>query len=168
MWIRSYSISTLHWSTMCLLQMRSSQVVRAIDCQCNICNGPGFDPSIRRHSGVCGAADEAVLNTVCKKNLKNVLCVQGDGKVCSAILPQSRWNFLPYLQGIIPCSWEVAFFPYHLKLLSRAMEDLDVIFPQSGSFYFTLSVREYSMWVRSPFSLHITLVTVQSNGRVSM
>ncbi len=44
--------------------MRSSLVVRASDCQCTSCNGPGFDPSIRRHSGFWGAADEAVLNTV--------------------------------------------------------------------------------------------------------
>ncbi len=42
--------------------MRSSLVVRASDCQCTSCNGPGFDPSIRRHSGIWGAADEAVLN----------------------------------------------------------------------------------------------------------
>ncbi len=34
------------------------------------CNGPGFDPSIRRHSGIWGAADEAVLNIVRKKKLK--------------------------------------------------------------------------------------------------
>ncbi len=46
--------------------MRSSLVVRASDCQCTSCNGPGFDPSIRRHSGIWGAADEAVLNTVQK------------------------------------------------------------------------------------------------------
>ncbi len=48
-------------------RMRSSLVVRASDCQCTRCNGPGFDPSIRRHSGIWGAADEAVLNTVRKK-----------------------------------------------------------------------------------------------------
>ncbi len=47
--------------------MRSSLVVRASDCQCTSCNGPGFDPSIRRHSGIWGAADEAVLNIVRKK-----------------------------------------------------------------------------------------------------
>jgi hypothetical protein len=29
--------------------------------------GPGFDPSIRRHSGIWRAADEAVLNIVQKK-----------------------------------------------------------------------------------------------------
>jgi hypothetical protein len=34
------------------LWMRSSLVVRASDCQCTCCNGPGFDPSIRRHSGI--------------------------------------------------------------------------------------------------------------------
>ncbi len=44
------------------LRMRSSLVVRACDCQCTSCNGPGFDSSIRRHSGIRGAADEAVLN----------------------------------------------------------------------------------------------------------
>ncbi len=53
-----------------LLRMRSSLVVRASDCQCTSCNGPGFDPSIRRHSGILGAADEAVLNIV-QKNRKN-------------------------------------------------------------------------------------------------
>ncbi len=42
-------------------------MVRASDCQCTSCNGPGFDPSIRGHSGNLGAADEAVLNTVRKK-----------------------------------------------------------------------------------------------------
>jgi hypothetical protein len=45
------------------MRMRSSQVVRASDCQCTSCNSPGFDPSIRRHSGIWGAADETVLNT---------------------------------------------------------------------------------------------------------
>ena len=61
-----------------LQRMRSSRVVRASDCQCNNCNGPGFDPSIRRHSGIRVAADEAVLNTVGKKhppeNIKNMCC----------------------------------------------------------------------------------------------
>ena len=47
-----------------LVRMRSSLVVRASDCQCTSCNGPGFDTSIRRHSGIWGAADEAVLNIV--------------------------------------------------------------------------------------------------------
>ncbi len=52
--------------------MRSSLVVRASDCQCTSCNGPGFDPSIRRHSGIWGAADETVLNIVRKKNYFNL------------------------------------------------------------------------------------------------
>ncbi len=52
-------------------QMRSSLVVRASDCQCTCCNGPGFDPSIRRHSGIWGAADEAVLNIVRTKKKKS-------------------------------------------------------------------------------------------------
>ncbi len=50
-----------------LVRIRSSLVVRASDCQCTSCNGHGFDPSIRRHSGIWGAADEAVLNIVGKK-----------------------------------------------------------------------------------------------------
>ncbi len=51
--------------------MRSSLVFRASDCQCTSCNGPGFDPSIRRHSGIWGAADKAVLNIVRKKKKKS-------------------------------------------------------------------------------------------------
>ncbi len=31
-------------------RMRSSLVVGVPDCKCTSCNGPGFDPSIRRHS----------------------------------------------------------------------------------------------------------------------
>jgi hypothetical protein len=53
------------------MRMRSSLVVRASDCQCTSCNGPGFDPSICRHSGIWGAADEAVLNIVRKKEKKS-------------------------------------------------------------------------------------------------
>ena len=48
-------------------RIRSSLVNRASDCQCTSCNSPGFDPSIRRHSGIWGAADEGVLNIVRKK-----------------------------------------------------------------------------------------------------
>jgi hypothetical protein len=52
--------------------MRSSLLVRASDCQCRSRNSPWFDPSILRHSGICGAADEAVFNIVHrKKNQKN-------------------------------------------------------------------------------------------------
>jgi hypothetical protein len=54
-----------------LVRMRSSLVVRASDCQCTSCNGPGFDPSIRRHSGIWGAADETVLNIVQTKRKKS-------------------------------------------------------------------------------------------------
>ncbi len=55
----------------CTKQMRSSLVVRASDRQCTSCNGPGFDPSIRRHSGILGAADEAELNMEGKKEKKS-------------------------------------------------------------------------------------------------
>ncbi len=53
--------------------MRSSIVVRASDCQCTSCNGHWFDSSIRRHSGIWGAADEAVLDIVRKKYLAPIL-----------------------------------------------------------------------------------------------
>ncbi len=46
--------------------MTTSRAVRASGCQCQSCNSPGFDPSILRHSGICGAADEAVLSNVYK------------------------------------------------------------------------------------------------------
>ncbi len=48
-------------------RMRSSRVVRACGRQSRSRNSPGFDPSILRHSGISGAADEAMLN---KKNWK--------------------------------------------------------------------------------------------------
>ncbi len=54
-----------------ICRMRSSLVVRASDCKCTSCNGPGFDPSIRRHSGIWGAADEAVLNMLWQKIKKS-------------------------------------------------------------------------------------------------
>ncbi len=69
-------------------RMRSNLVVRASDCQCTSCNGPGFDPSIRRRSGIWGAADEAVLNTVRKKQknkkkyLKKRVSYIEWGKIC--------------------------------------------------------------------------------------
>jgi hypothetical protein len=47
--------------------MRFSRVVRASDSQCRSRNCPGFDLSILRHSGIRGAADDTVLNTVHKK-----------------------------------------------------------------------------------------------------
>jgi len=35
-----------------LVRMRSSLVDRESDCQCTNYNGPGFDPSLRRHSEI--------------------------------------------------------------------------------------------------------------------
>ncbi len=52
------------------VRTRSSLMVRASDCQCTSCNGPGFDPSFRRHSGIWGVAEEAVLDIVWKKDIK--------------------------------------------------------------------------------------------------
>jgi hypothetical protein len=49
-----------HYMRSSLTWIRSSLVVRASEC--TSCNDPGFDPSIRRHRGIWGAADETVLN----------------------------------------------------------------------------------------------------------
>jgi hypothetical protein len=46
--------------------LRSYRVVRAFNCQCQSRISPAFDPSILRHSGICGVADEAVFNNVGK------------------------------------------------------------------------------------------------------
>jgi hypothetical protein len=59
-WIRSNRV----W-------IRSSRVIRAPGCQCQSCHSPGFGPSILRHTGISGAADEAVLNNVHKKEKKS-------------------------------------------------------------------------------------------------
>ncbi len=52
--------------------VRSSKVVRASDWQCRSRNIPGFDTSILRHSGISGAADEAVLNKVHIKQITKI------------------------------------------------------------------------------------------------
>ncbi len=59
--------SSREWMRSSREWMRPSQVVRASDSQCRSRNCPGFDLSILRHSGIWGAADEAVLNIVHKK-----------------------------------------------------------------------------------------------------
>ncbi len=51
--------------------LRSIQLFRASSCQYQSSNSPGLDPSILRHSGILGTADEAVLSNVhWKKNQK--------------------------------------------------------------------------------------------------
>ncbi len=50
-------------------KMRSSRMIRASDSQCRSRNSPIFDPSILRHSGFWGVADEAVLITVQRKKI---------------------------------------------------------------------------------------------------
>ncbi len=73
--------------------MRSSLVVRASDCQCTGCNGPGFDPSIRRHRGIWGAADEAVLNIVRKKKKKIPQKIFEKKKICHRC-QWHRWQIM--------------------------------------------------------------------------
>ncbi len=56
MWMRS----SREW-------MRSRRGVRASDCQSQSRTSPGFDPMILWHTGIGGAADEAVVNKLHKK-----------------------------------------------------------------------------------------------------
>ncbi len=55
--------------------MRFSRVVRLSDSQCQSRNCHGFDPSILRHSGIWGAADEALLKKIPKKIKINFPCL---------------------------------------------------------------------------------------------
>ncbi len=69
-WMRSSRMVMRYsrvWMRSSRVWMRYSRVVRASGRQCQNRNSPGFDPSILRHSGIWGAADEAVLNNVHKK-----------------------------------------------------------------------------------------------------
>jgi hypothetical protein len=66
-WMRSsrgWMRSSRGWMRSSRVWMRSSRVVRTCNCQCRSRNCPRFDPSILRHSGIWGAADEALLNKV--------------------------------------------------------------------------------------------------------
>ncbi len=62
------------WIGSSRMWMRLSRVVRASGFQCQSRTSSGFDPSILRHSGIWGAADEAVLNNVrpLKEKAKNI------------------------------------------------------------------------------------------------
>jgi hypothetical protein len=48
------------------------RVVIASGCQCQSRNSPRLDLSILSHSGICEAADEAVLNNVHKKKTEKI------------------------------------------------------------------------------------------------
>ncbi len=56
-------IKHLKWAS-CRKWLRSNRVVRSSYCQCRCRSSLLFDPSILRHNGIWGAADEAVLNKV--------------------------------------------------------------------------------------------------------
>ncbi len=59
-----YAVGRLAFTDFCW--MRSSWLSWVIRASGPIRNSPGFYPSILRHSGIWGAADEAVLNSVSK------------------------------------------------------------------------------------------------------
>ncbi len=77
-WMRSsreWMRSSRGWVRSSRGWMRFSRVVRASDCQRQSRNSPGLDPSILRHSGIRGAADDAVLKKIHLKNSKSPLFV---------------------------------------------------------------------------------------------
>ena len=74
------------------MRMESSRVVRASDNHCRSRNCPGFDPSILRHSGIWGAADEAVH----RKNQQQKICSQKEtNRISYADMGQHRFHSLP-------------------------------------------------------------------------
>jgi hypothetical protein len=107
--------------------MRSSLVVRASDCHCTSCNGPGFDPSIRRHSGIWGAADEAVLNILRKKIKKSPkksplwkrYSFLFSGRVGLAMSWFSRPSLLLFLYGVPSLGLALAILSLYSRLASR-------------------------------------------------
>jgi hypothetical protein len=68
-WVLPFSNWNLNFFVVTDIACGWGLVVRASDCQCTSCNGPGSDPSIRRHRVIWGAADEAVLNLVPPKKI---------------------------------------------------------------------------------------------------
>ncbi len=107
-WIRSsqvwWNLAKCGWD-LANLWMRSSQVVRASDCQCQSRNSPGFDPSILRHSGIWGAAMKQCGITYIK--IKNKILKIPLSKLARLF---SLWEF--FLRG----------FFFTLKQQSKALE----------------------------------------------
>jgi hypothetical protein len=69
--------------------IRSIRVVRTSDWKCYSRKSPGLDPSILRHSGILGTADEAVLNNVHKYFFfkRFILKIGVGGVLLSLLLP---------------------------------------------------------------------------------
>ncbi len=80
-----WTVNAIHsWvKALNLSQIKFSLVVRASDCQCRSHNSPGFDPNFLCHSGIWGAADEAVSNTAHRKKTKK-----------SPVLILSQWYLM--------------------------------------------------------------------------
>ncbi len=65
LWLKESRILHVILDNKVKMCMRSSRVVRASsDYQCQSRNCPGFDPSILRHNGIWGPADETVLKYI--------------------------------------------------------------------------------------------------------
>ncbi len=104
---------TLGCATLC---SNISLVVRASDCQCTSCNGPGFDPSIRRHSGIWGAADEAVLSIVRTKRKKSPPKIKKNKKNLSILYLGACHS---YSSGY--ASWHKTGWPYIAKMFIKIL-----------------------------------------------
>ena len=115
------------------LRMRSSLVVRASDSQCTSCNGPGFDLSIRRLSGIGGAADETVLNKVRKKNFPQGSrcgrkpagqhCPQPTTRRGQQPRQRGHHRATPRLRQQVPQLFHLKIFPYTVPYSSTVSSD---------------------------------------------
>ncbi len=81
--------------------MRSSRAVRATDSQWRSRNGLGLDPSILRHSGIWGAADEAVLTEHKKKKEKKVFFMNQFPQGPMQIIPIGLFQIFLTIHGDI-------------------------------------------------------------------
>ncbi len=83
----------------------------ASDCQCNCCNGPRFDPSIRRLSGIWGAANKKSPPKIFKiqfLSIKTYCSTKVESRLSSSHSSHRRaFSFLLILWLRLQVSWRV-------------------------------------------------------------
>jgi hypothetical protein len=88
-------MSSLLYCLLVVDEMLPSQSV--CNSQCRNRNCPGFDPSTLRHSGIWGAADEAVLNIVHKNKKLNPNLLYRFLYTCSIESRSTIWQIIQNL-----------------------------------------------------------------------
>jgi hypothetical protein len=163
-------------------------VVKAADCQCQSRNSPGFDSSILRHSGIWGAADEAVLNIVHRKkttcffyfakSFEDFLGFFPIVKTAVVLLFKGTglrnrisdcWNNFAYLVNIHPlCSMRSTFWPNGSKFELVILERMKC----QKLFYATLPLRplylQIYLSVELEMSKNVSLLWLGWPGTVSL